>query len=294
MDARTMERSLLDLNARITELNRRVLDLEDQNDSMKVSSELLAARVQTLESENRALRDVPLIQAPAETAEETSQSGLATDVAALKLALAAVRAEVAQNRAAKRDEKYYQRLLERELGSGHLHIAGVGTTDITTPEAHVEIKRWSDADKVIGQLAKYNNALPRQRNCAYFFGPKPCTKRVGDIFNILRAAGIEMYHIDEFDVIHRHELTEGDASNSLRENVRNFVSDHLFRSTNPDKVLLWKDVHNRYKPLYAKVRGPILQDELRLQGVRYVETSRNGLKFEGFLGWELRPLVSSQ
>ena len=54
-----------------------------------------------------------------------------------------------------RKERYYQAILEAKLKAGHMRISKVGETDITTDDAHIEIKKWKDHDKVIGQLFRY-------------------------------------------------------------------------------------------------------------------------------------------
>src|SRR4051794_3035724 len=83
------------------------------------------------------------------------------EVVQLKLTLAALKEEVEDMKAVKHNEPYYQTILEKKIGAGHMHIEGVGTTDITTDDTHIEIKRWTRADEIIGQLGRYNSAVPR-------------------------------------------------------------------------------------------------------------------------------------
>jgi hypothetical protein len=93
-------------------------------------------------------------------------------------------------------EKHYQKLVEEMTGGQHLHIAGVGFTDVTTAEAHIEVKHWRNYHEIVGQLWKYNSACPRSKRVAYLFGDKPSGKRVEDVFSMLQAQGIEMFIFD--------------------------------------------------------------------------------------------------
>ena len=95
----------------------------------------------------------------------------------------------------------YQKLLEEVLGGTHVTIQGVGTTDITTDDAHIEIKKWSSYQSVPGQLSKYQMGLPRPRSCVYFFGTKPKSLRLNHIINLMRFHRIELYSVDENDQI---------------------------------------------------------------------------------------------
>jgi len=103
-------------------------------------------------------------------------------------------------------ESHYQSLLEKQLKGKHLHIKNVGTTDITTEDSHVEIKRWTRYHEVPGQLSKYNQACPRMRKCVYFFGPPPSSQKMQDILKLMTSQGIEMYSFDADDEIITHVL----------------------------------------------------------------------------------------
>jgi hypothetical protein len=134
-------------------------------------------------------------------------AALRAEVAELKdrvVEVSQLKARVAELEAtvnpARKNEKHYQKILERQLAATHLHIPGVGYTDLTTPDAHIEIKRFKDYHVVPGQLAKYNHVLPRSRKCVYFFGPLPDEKRLELIADLMAESGIEMYIFDQNDV----------------------------------------------------------------------------------------------
>ncbi|KAJ3027811.1 hypothetical protein HDV00_010845 [Rhizophlyctis rosea] len=65
----------------------------------------------------------------------------------------------------KKKEPYYQKMMEEKLGGTHLRIFSngvlIGITDITTEDAHFEIKVWDDYAMVPGQLGKYNRYVPK-------------------------------------------------------------------------------------------------------------------------------------
>lgn len=108
-----------------------------------------------------------------------------------------------------RKEKYYQAILEETLNAGHLRIENVGETDITTEDAHIEIKRWRDFDKVIGQLRRYQMFVKKARLCTYFFGSRPNDTKVRMIEKLLKEAGIEMYSFNADDSVKQYGKAEG-------------------------------------------------------------------------------------
>ncbi len=110
----------------------------------------------------------------------------------------------ALQRGSKKHEAYFQQLLEKKLCAKRLHIEGVGTTDLTTADAHVEIKRWTRYHEVPGQLAKYQQGCPRNNSVVYFFGMPPSLNRLEQIINLMTAHGIQMYSIDDDDKLSEH------------------------------------------------------------------------------------------
>jgi len=104
-------------------------------------------------------------------------------------------------------ESHYQKLLEIRFQGKHLHIEGVGTTDVTTSDAHNEVKNWRRYHEVPGQLAKYNHGSPRPRKCVYFFGNPPSSKKIEHILNLMTLQNIEMYSFDLDDEIVAHSCS---------------------------------------------------------------------------------------
>jgi hypothetical protein len=151
---------------------------------------------------------------------------LASQNAALQTEVLHLRAAVADSGKVRKNEDYYQSLLSARMNAGHMSITGVGTTDITTADAHIEIKKWSGYHEVIGQLAKYNRAVKRPRLCVYFFGPEPKKERYEQILDLMTEANIEMYSFDASDETRRH-LPAVPQVSKLEDAVRLYVATEL-------------------------------------------------------------------
>lgn len=122
---------------------------------------------------------------------------LKTEIDSLRTSFEDIRATLrpATATAVPKTEKHFQAILSEKLGAAHMYIA-VGITDITTDDAHIEIKRWGRYQEVPGQLAKYHQAVPRPRRCVYFFGDEPGPERYGQILELMKDAGIEVFSVN--------------------------------------------------------------------------------------------------
>jgi len=69
----------------------------------------------------------------------------------------------------RKNEKFYQLLIENYLGGTHKTLS-CGVTDVTTDSCHAEIKEWSSWKEAIGQLTCYNTVDPKDRLEMYMFG----------------------------------------------------------------------------------------------------------------------------
>jgi hypothetical protein len=143
----------------------------------------------------------------------------------------------------RKHESHFQRILQNKFQAEHKHIVGVGVTDITTDDAHIEIKRWKYYDDVTGQLAKYQRALARPRSCVYYFGRMPNSRRLNEIFELMAAANIEVYWFDEEDdSIHSHQPVK--SAQDLRESMErqmftDFTESHIVEEKGSD--ISWKE-----------------------------------------------------
>jgi hypothetical protein len=222
------------------------------------------------------------------THEKENLSGLVKANEALVARLSLLEARMAELEAVanpvRKNEKHYQRILEERLSAKHLHIQGVGYTDLTTQDAHIEVKKWSDYHVVPGQLAKYNQAAPRARQCAYFFGPTPDKKRLALIRDLMAKFGIEMFSFDANDVPYAHVGVE----NAVSASVGDFVRERMQRSDGAN--LLWVTLFEHYNE-WAKekaIKSTPLKVELARHGVVYRNTTLNSGSFCGVKGWVLQ------
>jgi hypothetical protein len=223
---------------------------------------------------------------------------LETENSALKDGLAQVHGMLSKIALSAKHEGYYQRLLESKLGGTHLTIKGVGITDVTTEDAHVEIKRWRMADQVMGQLARYQLAVPRPRSCAYFFGARPSKEKVVAVEKLMSAAGIEMYSFGDDDGIIDHT---DDALDPImaraKHNVCTFMRENMEQHDDQNVLLPWTDLRDAFVqrfgdlPPHDKSQGRKAWSLFTDHGLRYVDSTLaivQRSKFRGFRGWSLR------
>jgi hypothetical protein len=99
-----------------------------------------------------------------------------------------------------RNEAYYQHIIEIFLGNTHedLIVKGslMGTTDISTPSLHGEIKTWKKWKYAMGQLIAYNTCNLRPEMNAYMFGRyEEAHKR--EASNIMKSNGVTVYDLHD-------------------------------------------------------------------------------------------------
>ena len=88
-------------------------------------------------------------------------------------------------------EKFFQKVLESIYGGSHMKFDG-GESDITTNEAHVEIKRWTCWKEIEGQLSAYNYFSNRDKLIACCFGPyQDYHKNIA--YQVLTSKGIAVF-----------------------------------------------------------------------------------------------------
>jgi IS1 family transposase len=87
-------------------------------------------------------------------------------------------------------EHDYQEHLESLIQATHKRNL-YGVTDITTGDAHIEIKRWSDYKTALGQLIAYNHGERKQDLYVYFFGLYPEHKKE-QVVELFKEQGINV------------------------------------------------------------------------------------------------------
>lgn len=110
----------------------------------------------------------------------------------------------------KKDEPYYQTILERYYSATHKKL-NCGVTDITTDTFHAEIKEWPSWKEAFGQLMVYNTEDPRDNLICFFFGKY--SQRCKDIVKLTAdKVGYKVYDIIECGTyLHIVPLGDGDA-----------------------------------------------------------------------------------
>jgi hypothetical protein len=115
-----------------------------------------------------------------------------------------------------RNEAYYQNIIERYLGNTHENLcigdALMGTTDISTPTLHAEIKSWKKWKHAMGQLMAYDACDSRTHCHAYLFGryDEDHKKAATDI--------MKKYRISVFDCLDNEngvEIIEYETENTV-------------------------------------------------------------------------------
>ena len=139
-----------------------------------------------------------------------------------------------ENLQEQKSEKHFQTILEAITGGSHLTIPGIGRTDITTSDMHIEIKHWLKYHEVPGQLDKYNHAVPRSKLCVYLFGSKPKKdKSVKAIEEFFKRHRIEMFSFQDNDEIVQHTVIEGEGEGEGDKNADNLVQSFLNNHLSP-------------------------------------------------------------
>jgi hypothetical protein len=97
----------------------------------------------------------------------------------------------------RKNEKFYQLLLENYLGGTHKTLS-CGITDVTTDKCHAEIKEWPSWKEAVGQLTCYNVSDPKERLDMYMFG-KYTQKCKNEAIKIATSCKINVYEFIDTD-----------------------------------------------------------------------------------------------
>lgn len=116
-------------------------------------------------------------------------------------------------------EKFYQKHLEKILGSTHQRTKH-GITDVTTEDAIYEIKKWINYKQCFGQLKSYSIGNHNKKLCAVFFGEMK-EERKKDIIDLFIQNNIEVYEfIDNCDMV-RIDNCEDKKDEETENNEKN-------------------------------------------------------------------------
>ena len=84
-----------------------------------------------------------------------------------------------------------QKRIEKEV-NGHRITCPFGIIDIITEDTIIEIKKWDDHKKGIGQLIGYAYYFPSFKKRLHFFGSKPSEKKIKSILEVCASLNIEI------------------------------------------------------------------------------------------------------
>ena len=84
-----------------------------------------------------------------------------------------------------------QKRLEREL-KGNKVTCPFGRIDIMTEDTIIEIKKWEDHKKGIGQILGYGVYFPKYKKRLHFFGIKPSNEMTKSIKDVCKKLNIEI------------------------------------------------------------------------------------------------------
>lgn len=88
-------------------------------------------------------------------------------------------------------------MLEEFLGGTH-QVVSSGVTDVTTENAHIEIKEWTSWKMAVGQILCYNSDVPKPNLAIYFFG-KYGNDSKKHVLSKLETFGIKAYEFEELE-----------------------------------------------------------------------------------------------
>ena len=164
-----------------------------------------------------------------------------------------------------KQEKHYQKVLERHSQAGHLRIREVGETVITSATAHIEIKQWSLYHVVPEQLEKYQQAAPRRDLIVYFFGKQPVPGRLDRILRLMFTHKIRVYSFGCRDEILDHNVEQ---NTDTLDGSPDLVAFSKFISVKTERNQASKMHVHRVKELYRESLGLSEKDGPSTSAVR--------------------------
>jgi hypothetical protein len=177
----------------------------------------------------------------------------------------------------KRNEMYYQKFLEKQLGATHEQTK-YGITDISTQDYHIEIKRWNDYKKALGQLLSYNYNKVKKL-AVYFFGNVKDEQKT-NIMELFQKNDIEIYEfIDTLDGIKINCYDNNksqDKSNDNNRKFENWLRENIVYKEN--ELIQLKDICQLY--LNKSDIHSSLSTKFKNQVEIYVKTNFENLQWK--------------
>jgi hypothetical protein len=188
----------------------------------------------------------------------------------------------------KRNEKYYQKFLEKELGGGH-QATKFGITDISTDTYHLEIKHWSNFKACLGQLQAYNHNDDK-RLVAAFFGDIASSKK-HDVIQLFYDNRIEVWELCEFNhevKILKHKV-EGENlfMEFLHKHLRYSPGSQINLKTILD-LFFGQPLPSRKACVYRQQVESYIKKRFPKASWKYSDTTFNSKRFRGWCDIEFK------
>ena len=137
-----------------------------------------------------------------------------------------------QSLSTKKNEEFYQKIVEEFLNGKHKYLEDGSITDVTNETIHAEIKNWDCYKEALGQLLWYNSVDPKSELHLYLFGTisakkyESVKKRMMDHFNIkiytFQITNDVVSIIDsDGEVVHDHSVNVTDILKTEEEPISN-------------------------------------------------------------------------
>ena len=84
-----------------------------------------------------------------------------------------------------------QTRMEKEL-NGHTVVCKYGRVDIITNDTIIEIKKWDDHKKGLGQILGYSFYFPLYKKRIHFFGKQPTQKQKESFLEVCAFYNVEV------------------------------------------------------------------------------------------------------
>jgi len=190
-------------------------------------------------------------------------------------------------------EIYYQRFLEKMLGSGH-NITKYGITDITTNTQHIEIKCWKNYKNCMGQLLAYNHRDTKQMIAAFYDEPGKTYKDKEKVIDLLKSNNIDTWELIKIPhgiEIKKYEYNkDNDFHNWLEKNIQE-KNNGLLQLKDICHLYLGKNkIHSKESSKYKNEVEKWLKDQYKNVGWEY---STVKICNKSYKGWKNLSLIEN-
>ena len=188
----------------------------------------------------------------------------------------------------KRNESFYQKCLEKHFDNKSHKVTKYGITDITTDTHHIEIKRWNDFKKSMGQLICYNHNDNKKLIVAFFGEYK---KNKNDIIELFHSKDIEVWDlIDTENDIEINKFliknNQSDFFNWCDENIQ-YKENSILKLSDVCELYIGKKVPSRISTKLRKDIEDYINKKFSNINHLFQHTTINSINYRGWLHLQL-------